>query len=66
MRLSSATVCLDCEEIFQAGRNFNERCPECGSRTLQQLNRWVNENQPQNTPKNTETNSENLCQSVAY
>jgi hypothetical protein len=57
MKLKSATVCLDCEEIFQAGRNFDEQCPVCFSRSLVQLNCWLSENRTQITQITADKNS---------
>jgi hypothetical protein len=36
MRLGVARLCLDCEEVHDAGR-----CPVCGSETFAFLKRWV-------------------------
>jgi predicted nucleic acid-binding Zn-ribbon protein len=36
MKLSTARLCLDCNEVYDAGA-----CPACGSETFAYLSRWV-------------------------
>ncbi|MDL2275822.1 hypothetical protein LJC22_06830 [Desulfosarcina sp. OttesenSCG-928-G10] len=40
MKLVSALICLDCDEVFQAGKTETP-CPACGSRTSWRLKKWI-------------------------
>ncbi len=40
MKLKSAYLCIDCDEIFEA-QGTNPSCPSCNSRAFSPLSAWV-------------------------
>ena len=37
MKIGSAKVCLDCEELFEVAQS----CPRCGSTSWWYISRWI-------------------------
>jgi hypothetical protein len=59
MRLQSARLCLDCDEVHDA-----QQCPHCASETFAFITRWVpvpdrpeRPDRPQQRPRTVETSS---------
>lgn len=42
MKLSKSILCIDCDNVFEAGqRGLENTCPVCGSTSTMPLTRWV-------------------------